>query len=154
KPIDANNHNPYLNSDHAGTPENFKSYVTGGATGGGGSNYTGSLSATASVVPAVNGTWGFETTGGFVGGFNLQDFSNYLAAGTLTVSAQDDNGDPLNADELARIDDAMGYINSLFGPYGVTLTWATSAADANVHIHFATSTPFGGMDEGVLGYTM
>jgi hypothetical protein len=40
----------YQNSDHAGTPENDKQNVTGGATGGGGSNYTGSLSATKSAV--------------------------------------------------------------------------------------------------------
>ena len=40
---------PYQNADHAGTPENYKSFVTGGARGGGGSNYTGSLSGTANV---------------------------------------------------------------------------------------------------------
>jgi len=40
----------YNNSDHAGTPENFKSSVIGGATGGGGSNYTGGWSGTASVA--------------------------------------------------------------------------------------------------------
>src|SRR5882724_11248744 len=39
----------YQNSDHAGTPENFKQFVVGGGTGGGGANYTGSLSATKSV---------------------------------------------------------------------------------------------------------
>ena len=49
KPVDDNQASQYKNSDHAGTPENFKSFVTGGARGGGGSNYTGSLSATASV---------------------------------------------------------------------------------------------------------
>jgi hypothetical protein len=49
KAVDDNHFSPYQNSDHAGTPENFKSYVTGGARGGGGSNYTGSLSGTASV---------------------------------------------------------------------------------------------------------
>jgi hypothetical protein len=37
------------NSDHAGTPEAYKSYVTGGARGGGGSNWTGSYSGTASA---------------------------------------------------------------------------------------------------------
>jgi hypothetical protein len=36
----------YNNSDHAGTPEAFKSFVIGGATGGGGSNFTGSWSGT------------------------------------------------------------------------------------------------------------
>ncbi len=49
KPVDDNQASQYKNSDHAGTPENFKSFVTGGGRGGGGSNYTGSLSATASV---------------------------------------------------------------------------------------------------------
>lgn len=49
KPIDANTGSAYLNSDHAGTPENFKSSVTGGADGGGGSNYTGSYSSTSSA---------------------------------------------------------------------------------------------------------
>ena len=46
------NHFPPFNSDHAGTPENYKQYVTGGARGGGGSNYTGSYSGTATVTPA------------------------------------------------------------------------------------------------------
>jgi hypothetical protein len=41
----------YNNGDHAGTPENFKPYVTGGARGGGGSNFTGSWSGTVSVTP-------------------------------------------------------------------------------------------------------
>ncbi|HEX7958285.1 MAG TPA: PKD domain-containing protein, partial [Terriglobales bacterium] len=53
KPVDDNHASQYQNSDHAGTPENYKSYVTGGARGGGGSNYTGSLSGTATVVPVV-----------------------------------------------------------------------------------------------------
>jgi len=51
KPVDDNNASQYKNSDHAGTPENFKSYLTGGATGGGGSNYTGGYSGTAAVGP-------------------------------------------------------------------------------------------------------
>jgi hypothetical protein len=48
KPTDDNKASVYKNSDHAGTPEAFKSYVVGGATGGGGSNYTGSYSGTLS----------------------------------------------------------------------------------------------------------
>jgi hypothetical protein len=47
----------YSNSDHAGTPEGvdpnsgdlFKSFVTGGARGGGGSNWTGSWSGTQNI---------------------------------------------------------------------------------------------------------
>ena len=48
KPVDDNRGSQYQNSDHAGTPESFKQFVTGGARGGGGSNYTGSYSGTAS----------------------------------------------------------------------------------------------------------
>jgi hypothetical protein len=51
KPVDDKEQNPYLNNDHAGTPENFKSFVIGGATGGGGNNYTGGLGPTAKVGP-------------------------------------------------------------------------------------------------------
>jgi hypothetical protein len=53
KPVDSNQASAYLNSDHAGTPENFRSFVTGGARGGGGSNWTGSYSGTASIHPDV-----------------------------------------------------------------------------------------------------
>jgi hypothetical protein len=49
KPVDDKTASQYQNSDHAGTPENYKQFVVGGGTGGGGANYTGSLSATASV---------------------------------------------------------------------------------------------------------
>jgi hypothetical protein len=54
KPVDDPHASPYANSDHAGTPEAFRQWVTGGATGGGGSNFTGSYSATASVAPPVS----------------------------------------------------------------------------------------------------
>jgi hypothetical protein len=60
KPVDSNNASQYSNSDHAGTPENYKSYVTGGAMGGGGSNYTGGLSGTLAVSPCIGsgpGSW-------------------------------------------------------------------------------------------------
>ena len=46
KPVDDNQASAYKSSDHAGTPENFKAYVVGGASGGGGSNFTGSYSGT------------------------------------------------------------------------------------------------------------
>ena len=53
KPVDDNSASAYQNSDHAGTPENYRPYVTGGARGGGGSNYTGSYSGTGSTVPTL-----------------------------------------------------------------------------------------------------
>jgi hypothetical protein len=51
KPVDDNKASVYQNSDHAGTPENFRPAVVGGARGGGGSNFTGSYSGTAASVP-------------------------------------------------------------------------------------------------------
>ena len=51
KPVDDKVQNPYLNADHAGTPENFKSFVLPGATGGGANNFTGGLSGTKTVGP-------------------------------------------------------------------------------------------------------
>ncbi|HLQ39076.1 MAG TPA: hypothetical protein VK348_14800 [Planctomycetota bacterium] len=46
KPIDGSAQNPYLNADHAGTPEGFSIFVVAGARGGGGANATGSYSGT------------------------------------------------------------------------------------------------------------
>ena len=46
KPVDSNSLSSYKNSDHAGTPEQFKAYLVAGARGGGGSNFTGSYSGT------------------------------------------------------------------------------------------------------------
>ena len=56
KPVDDNKASEYKNSDHAGTPENFKGFVTGGATGGGGANFTGSYSATGSCSLTPDGS--------------------------------------------------------------------------------------------------
>ena len=46
KPVEGTLLSPYTNPDHAGTPENFKAFLIDGATGHGGSNYTGSYSRT------------------------------------------------------------------------------------------------------------
>lgn len=49
KPVHSTSLDSYPNGDQAGTPENEKSNVIGGARGGGGSNWTGSWSSTASA---------------------------------------------------------------------------------------------------------
>ena len=56
KPVDDNQASIYQNSDHAGTPETFKTFVVGGARGGGGANYTGSLSGTGSCALTPEGS--------------------------------------------------------------------------------------------------
>lgn len=64
KPVDNNQVSIYQNSDHAGTPEAYKSFVIGGARGGGGSNWTGSYSGTMSESCQA----GTATSGGSGGG--------------------------------------------------------------------------------------
>jgi len=56
KPVDDNKASIYKNSDHAGTPESFKTSVLGGARGGGGSNFTGSYSGTGSCALVPDGS--------------------------------------------------------------------------------------------------
>src|SRR5207248_7378144 len=53
KPVDAKAPSGYANSDQSGTPEAFKSFVTGGALGGGGTNYTGSFTGGKTVKPSL-----------------------------------------------------------------------------------------------------
>jgi hypothetical protein len=50
KALDDANYPPF-NTNRAGTPEAFKQYVTGGGTGNGGTNYTGTMSSPVSVTP-------------------------------------------------------------------------------------------------------
>src|SRR5205823_1111599 len=52
KPCDSSSASQYHNNDSSGTPENYKAYVTGGATGAGGTGYTGGYSSSLSVTPA------------------------------------------------------------------------------------------------------
>ncbi len=52
KPLDDQKYPPY-NNDKAGTPERYKNWVTQGATGGGGNNYTGVGGPTVNVTPCV-----------------------------------------------------------------------------------------------------
>jgi hypothetical protein len=112
KPVDDNHVSAYQNSNHAGTPQEFLPYVTGGATGGGGSNYTGSLSSTQTVVPtqsAVPATLsGFvtDTTGAAIAGVTL----------TLTSST---------GDTMTAVTDVNGYYQFTglgAGAYTVSVT--------------------------------
>jgi len=50
KPLDDQKYPPF-NNDPAGTPERYKGWLTQGATGGGGNNYTGVGGPTVNVTP-------------------------------------------------------------------------------------------------------
>jgi uncharacterized repeat protein (TIGR01451 family) len=53
QPVDDSRVSPYDSSDHAGTPELFKAYLTGGACGAGGSNYTGGITQSSPGSPEL-----------------------------------------------------------------------------------------------------
>ena len=54
KPINDDKLNPYVNKDKAGSPENSKTYVVGGARGNGGTDYTGSWCGEKSAMLTFN----------------------------------------------------------------------------------------------------
>jgi protocatechuate 3,4-dioxygenase beta subunit len=53
KATDGSTENPYPNTDQAGTPETYKSFVVDGARGGGGTNYTGSWTGGVDTKPCA-----------------------------------------------------------------------------------------------------
>jgi SdrD B-like domain len=53
KPVDNNSLSAYHNGDQSGTPEAFKTFLAAGATGGGGTNYTGNFTPAKSVKPTL-----------------------------------------------------------------------------------------------------
>ena len=100
KPSDCNSCSAYLNSDNAVTPEHFKSYLTTGACGGGGSNYTGGLSGTQTITPGIyttpcsgstlafnnanGGTWSSSNTA--VATVNSSGVVTAVSVGTATIT--------------------------------------------------------------------
>jgi len=101
------------NTDKAGTPENYKSYVTGGAMGNGGSNTTGSYSSKASVTPQV-GTNPFLNNASISGYFFADnDGTGTMGPGnsgvpgiTMTLTGTDVNGNQIT---LTTQTDANGF---------------------------------------------
>ncbi len=79
--------------------------------------------------------------------------ANQILFGVLTVAVQDDTGNGLDPNEVSDIDDAMTYLNESLGSFGVYLSWAAPGTDADIHVHFASNTPYGGASDGVLGFT-
>ena len=90
KAVDDNHFAPYANSDHAGTPEDYKAFVIGGGTGGGGSNWSGSYSGTASVNPDVQTAVAPATLSGFV--TNPKNNNAGIQGVTITLTQFDSTG--------------------------------------------------------------
>jgi len=144
KPLDSGSATVYQNSDHAGTPEAFKSFVTGGARGGGGSNWTGSYSGTASVTPTVvDFNAPVQLTGRVVdnSGAGLMGVTITLTDDSGTVIAQvitDNNGYYL----ISNVAPSQDYLlsASLNGSDAVQLT----VGDLTTDLDFTLNTDLGG----------
>jgi hypothetical protein len=117
KPVDSPNQSAITNSDHAGTPELNKAFVTGGARGGGGSNATGSYSATASVVVALanqpitlSGSVFLSTNGTLTG----------LGGVTMTLTGMTTGGQLVSMTTTTLADGSYSFTGILAGSYTVT----------------------------------
>jgi hypothetical protein len=112
----------------------------------------GLTSAAKAAITAALGPGSFQLSSGASTDF-VSSYSNQILNGVLTVSAEDDTGNGLDPSAVARLNDAMGYLNSALGSFGVYLSWAAAGTNADVHIHFASTTPEGSASDGVLGFT-
>ena len=101
KPVDDGRLSTYQNSDHAGTPESFQAFVIGGACGGGGSNFTGSYSATATVTPDVE-----TRAAGQPVGLRCRAGGVALSGVVVTLTGIDSRSNPVT---LTTTTDARGF---------------------------------------------
>jgi hypothetical protein len=126
KPLDSSSATVYHNSDHAGTPEAFKSFLVGGARGGGGSNFTGSYSATAAVIPTVDNVQQAASISGYA--FDSSDSSNIvpIARVAITLTGTDVNGNMVN---MTITTDASGFYQFTNVAPGSYLLTATTPAN-------------------------
>lgn len=137
KPVDDTKASQYQNSDHAGTPENYKTSVTGGATGGGGSNYTGSYSSTLSLaVPITQRPT--ANAGGPYSGYTGQGIS-FDGTGSIDPDGYTLNYNWSFGDGTVGTGVTPTHVYSSAGTFTVTLTvddgrtvTATSSATASI----------------------
>jgi hypothetical protein len=118
KPVDDPNQSAIRNSDHAGTPELNRPFVTGGAMGGGGSNFTGSYSGTASLqVPVVTP----NTLSGFV--FNVTTGTPIGIGGvTLTLTGLTTGGQTVTMTTQTAADGSYSFAGLQAGTYTIVQT--------------------------------
>jgi hypothetical protein len=110
------------------------------------------ISAAKAAITAASGSGSFQLASASSSDF-VSSNSNQILSGVLTVAVQDDTGNGLDTSEVARLNDAVAYLNDALGSFGVYLSWAAAGTAADVHIHFSSSTPEGGASDGVLGFT-
>jgi hypothetical protein len=112
KAVDDNHFAPNANSDHAGTPEQFRSFVVGGATGGGGSNFTGSYSATGSF---------FTPVGSSISGSVVDDATNTGIAGVqVTLTGTTAQGQAVTLTTITDQNGSYQFNNLSAGTYSIS----------------------------------
>jgi hypothetical protein len=132
KAVDDNHFAPYSNSDHAGTPENFMSYLVGGGTGGGGANFTGSLSATASFTPPV---------GSSISGVVTNEASNTGIAGVeVTLTGTTAQGQTVTMTTTTAQNGSYQFTNLVSGTYAIS-----EQLPSNVYDDYNTTGSAGGV---------
>jgi hypothetical protein len=93
-------------------------------------------SAAAAQLPAI------DTLGGVTAGLYRVAVDGFAPGSAMT------------AEEQARIADALTILNGELGSLGVQMVEVPATdASANVHLHLASTTPVGGLADGVLGVT-
>jgi hypothetical protein len=127
KPVDANSASAYHNSDHAGTPEAFKAFVVGGARGGGGSNFTGSYSATKAVFPDLTPP---PSASASISGYVYTAFSDDgvrqpgepgLGGITIELTGFDADGNPISRTTVTNRDGSYSFTGLGAGTYTLTV---------------------------------
>jgi hypothetical protein len=129
KAVDDNHLGQYQNPDHAGTPEAFKAYLTQGAKGGGGADYTGGSSGTGQVSPPQYVPP--QQTGSLSG--TVFDQTNYTAAAfaglTVTLTGTDSNGNAVSLTTTTAADGTFSFGSLAAGTYTLTVTAPAGYSD-------------------------
>jgi hypothetical protein len=117
KPVDDNQLSAYKNSDHAGTPESYRQFVLGGARGGGGSNFTGSYSATASVQPPFSPA---PPTGSLSGFVYVESTRAGLANVAVTLRGTTTSGQSVTLTTTTAADGSYHFTGLADGTYSIS----------------------------------
>jgi SdrD B-like domain len=136
KSVDDASVDNFHNADRAGTPESTKLYLVAGARGNGGTNYTGSYSASASVTPvapaqaSLSGTVYEELDG--VDGFTAGDEA--VGGMEIQLSGTDELGHAVSQSVLTDSSGNYTFTGLSAGNYSITRIQADSYNDGPAHV--------------------
>src|SRR5439155_2355170 len=89
-----------------------------------------------------------DGVGGGTGRQVILTQDSHLLTGTILVSVQGTT----DANQLARINDALGSLSSQLGPYGITLKVnSDSSIASDLSVSVSSTSPCGSASDGILG---